>query len=191
MIIQLPCKSHSFYIFFLFVMLGCLFTIKIKLLLSKDHKDQHLLLNLFCASRASELNIIRIKCDNTKAHVTYFPTNFSVLDLGWFWAVHVHNLIFMQFTARTWSVMKGIRKLFYYQLRLMLQTRGLNNMYRLMFGHFSFQVTLSELIYSILPLGWKCRFTHCHFHGEVVKLKYFHNLCYIKKLDFKSNPNLA
>lgn len=60
-----------------------------------------------------------------------------------------------------------------------------------MSGHFSFQVTLSELIYNILPLGYKCRFTHCHFHGEVVKLKYFHKLCSIIKADFKSIPNLV
>lgn len=64
-------------------------------------------------------------------------------------------------------------------------------MYRLMSGHFSFQVTLSELIYNILPLGYKYRFTHCHFHGEVVKLKYFHKLCCIIKADFKTIPNLA
>lgn len=73
----------------------------------------------------------------------------------------------------------------------MLQTQGLNSMFRLMSGHFSFQVTLSELIYSILLLGYKYRFTHCHFHGKVVRLKYFHKLCCITKTDFKSILNLV
>lgn len=68
----------------------------------------------------------------------------------------------------------------------MLQTQGLNSVFRLMSGHFNFQVTLSELIYNILPLGYKYRFTHCHFHGKVVKLKYFHKLC-----RFQEYPKLS
>jgi len=58
-------------------------------------------------------------------------------------------------------------------------------------GHFSFQVTLSELIYNIPLFVYKCIFIHCHFHGEVVKVKYFHKLCCILKADFKSIPNLV
>lgn len=62
-------------------------------------------------------------------------------------------------------------------------------MYRLMSGHFSFKITLSELVYNILSPGYNCRFTHCHFHGEMQTEIVSQTYCTVD-VDFKSIPSL-